>query len=68
MPGITDTKSFRAINAADNIIESVQQQTPMGRLVTPEDVANVVNFLCTPEASMIVGQFIIIDGGAFIMG
>jgi enoyl-[acyl-carrier protein] reductase III len=68
MPGITDTKSFRAINSADDIIESVQQQTPMGRLVTPEDVANVVNFLCTPEASMIVGQFIIIDGGAFIMG
>ncbi|MEC8678118.1 MAG: SDR family oxidoreductase, partial [Candidatus Margulisiibacteriota bacterium] len=36
--------------------------------VTPEDVAQVVDFLCTPAASMIVGQFIIIDGGAFILG
>jgi len=42
--------------------------TPAGRLVTPDDVANVVDFLCTPSAAMIVGQFIIVDGGAFIMG
>ncbi len=68
MPGITDTKSFRAIQNSDEIINSVTEMTPAGRLVSPEEVANVVNFLCTPDASMIVGQFIIIDGGAFIMG
>ena len=68
MPGITDTKSFRAINDSDSIINSVEDRTPSGRLVTPEDVAQVVDFLCTPAASMIVGQFIIIDGGAFILG
>ena len=68
MPGITDTKSFRAIENASSIIESVKKGTPAGRLVTPEDVANVVDFLCTPQASMIVGQFIIIDGGAFVVG
>ena len=68
MPGITDTKSFRAIENSDQIVESVTDQTPAGRLVTPDDVSNVVNFLCSPDASMIVGQFIIIDGGAFIMG
>jgi enoyl-[acyl-carrier protein] reductase III len=68
MPGITDTKSFRAIENAEGIVETVTKQTPTGRLVSPEDVANVVNFLCTPDANMIVGQFIIIDGGAFIIG
>ena len=68
MPGITDTKSFRAINDSDSIINLVEDRTPTGRLVTPEDVAQVVDFLCTPAASMIVGQFIIIDGGAFILG
>jgi enoyl-[acyl-carrier protein] reductase III len=31
--------------------------------VTPEDVANVVLFLCSPAAFMIRGQVIIIDGG-----
>jgi enoyl-[acyl-carrier protein] reductase III len=68
MPGITDTKSFRAIENSESIIGEVESNTPAGRLVTPEDVANVVDFLCTPSASMIIGQFIIIDGGAFIMG
>ena len=68
MPGITDTKSLRAIENVESIIERVRRDTPSGRLVTPEDVAEVVTFLCTPAASMIVGQFIIIDGGAFIKG
>ncbi|MBE3143915.1 MAG: SDR family oxidoreductase, partial [Planctomycetes bacterium] len=37
--------------------------TPAGRLVKPEDVAEVVAFLCTPSASMIRGQVIVVDGG-----
>jgi len=41
----------------------VQQRTPAGRLVTPEDVAQVVAFLCSEAASMIIGQTITVDGG-----
>jgi enoyl-[acyl-carrier protein] reductase III len=37
--------------------------TPAGRIVSPEDVANVVAFLCSEEAFMIRGQTIIVDGG-----
>jgi enoyl-[acyl-carrier protein] reductase III len=40
--------------------------TPAGRVVTPEDVAGVVAFLCSEEAFMIRGQTIIIDGGTSI--
>ena len=36
---------------------------PAGRLVSPEDIANVVAFLCSEEAFMIRGQTIIVDGG-----
>ena len=36
---------------------------PVGRLVTPEDIAGAVAFLCSPDASMICGQTLIIDGG-----
>jgi enoyl-[acyl-carrier protein] reductase III len=36
---------------------------PVGRLVSPEDIAGVVTFLCSPEAEMIRGQTVIVDGG-----
>jgi enoyl-[acyl-carrier protein] reductase III len=36
---------------------------PAGRIVTPEDVAGVVSFLCSPEAEMIRGQTVVVDGG-----
>jgi enoyl-[acyl-carrier protein] reductase III len=36
---------------------------PAGRLVQPEEVAQVVAFLCTPAAAMIRGQTIVVDGG-----
>jgi enoyl-[acyl-carrier protein] reductase III len=36
---------------------------PVGRLVTPDDVAGVVSFLCSPDAEMIRGQTVVIDGG-----
>jgi len=43
-----------------------RQMTPAGRMVTPEDVANVVAFLCSEEAFMIRGQIIVVDGGTSI--
>jgi enoyl-[acyl-carrier protein] reductase III len=54
------TEALRFYTAA---LPSSQQITPAGRMVTPEDVANVVAFLCSEEASMIRGQTIVIDGG-----
>jgi enoyl-[acyl-carrier protein] reductase III len=43
------------------------QTTPAGRLVAPEDVANVVAFLCSEAAFMIRGQIIIVDGGTSLV-
>jgi enoyl-[acyl-carrier protein] reductase III len=40
--------------------------TPAGRMVVPEDVANVVAFLCSEDAFMIRGQTVIIDGGTSV--
>jgi enoyl-[acyl-carrier protein] reductase III len=39
-------------------------QTPVGRMLVPEDIARVVAFLCTDEAQMIRGQVVVVDGGA----
>ncbi len=37
--------------------------TPLGRMGTSEEIANVVSFLCSSKASFITGQDIIVDGG-----
>lgn len=68
MPGVTDTKSFRAVNNVDKVLDEAISRTATGCLCTPEDGANVTAFLCSNQAKMICGQFIIIDGGTFILG
>jgi enoyl-[acyl-carrier protein] reductase III len=64
-PSMVETdalKHFAFMNDLDVIPRAVAN-TPAGRLVTPEDVANVVLFLCSPAAWMIRGQVIVVDGG-----
>jgi enoyl-[acyl-carrier protein] reductase III len=64
-PGVVATDALKHFNslAGKNILEQTAAATPAGRLVTPEDVAGVVAFLCSPEAEMICGQVIVVDGG-----
>ncbi len=50
----------------EGLAEASHYVTPAGRMVTPEDVANVVAFLCSEEAFMIRGQTIIVDGGTSV--
>jgi enoyl-[acyl-carrier protein] reductase III len=65
-PGIVLTDALRhfdAVRRDEHLIERATALCPAGRLVTPEDVANVVAFLCSPAGSMIRGQTIMVDGG-----
>jgi enoyl-[acyl-carrier protein] reductase III len=48
--------------------ERMLRSIPAGRHVLPEDVANLTAFLCSPEAAMIVGQTIVLDGGLSLVG
>lgn len=70
-PGLVETDALRHFSTFDadarTKIEQLAQQTPAGRLCTPEDVAGLVAFLCSPEAKMICGQNIIMDGGHSIL-
>jgi len=70
-PGVVKTEAlqhFDAIRSEEGIIEQAIAATPAGRILTPEDVAGVVGFLCTPAASMIRGQTIMVDGGYTLPG
>jgi enoyl-[acyl-carrier protein] reductase III len=60
---LTDALQHFASMSSPEVIPNAIANTPTGRLVIPEDVAGVVAFLCSPEASMICGQVLVIDGG-----
>jgi enoyl-[acyl-carrier protein] reductase III len=70
-PGLVETDAihhFDIINKEAGLIERAVASTPAGRLVTPEDVAEAVGFLCSPAASMIRGQVLVVDGGYLLAG
>jgi 3-oxoacyl-[acyl-carrier protein] reductase len=46
-------------------IQKIKSMIPMARLGTPEEVARVVRFLCSEDASYITGQVISVNGGMF---
>ena len=60
---VTDALKHFAALGDETVIQRAIENTPAGRLVTPEDVAGVVAFLCSPAAEMIRGQVIVVDGG-----
>jgi enoyl-[acyl-carrier protein] reductase III len=65
-PGVVETdalRHFATLESKENILKRFVAQVPAGRLIQPEEVAQVVAFLCSPAAQMIVGQTIVVDGG-----
>jgi NAD(P)-dependent dehydrogenase (short-subunit alcohol dehydrogenase family) len=63
-PGFIDTPIHPKMGAAgDDVREGARQAIPLGRVGTPEDIANAVAFLASDEASYIVGIELVVDGG-----
>ena len=60
--GVVDTEALDWFPNKEQMLASVKR-TPAGRLVEPEDVAAAVSFLCSPDAAMICGQTLVVDGG-----
>ncbi len=67
--GAVDTDALKKFPPnRDEILETALRRTPLGRLTTPEDVADTALFLCSRLANMIQGQVITVDGGYAIRG
>ena len=61
--GVVETRALEHFPNKDQMLAAAQTRTPAGRMVTPQDIAGAVSFLCSPESDMVRGQTLIVDGG-----
>jgi enoyl-[acyl-carrier protein] reductase III len=61
--GVVETGALEHFPNKEQMIRAAQKRTPAGRMVTPKDIAGAVVFLSSPEADMVRGQTLIVDGG-----
>jgi enoyl-[acyl-carrier protein] reductase III len=61
--GVVETEALDHFPNREEMLHSGKTRTPAGRLVGPDDIAGAVAFLCSPDAQMVCGQTLIVDGG-----
>ena len=63
-PGVISTEMNG--NISEEIMSELKEETPIGRIGTPEDIAETALFLASPKASFITGEVISVNGGFVI--
>jgi enoyl-[acyl-carrier protein] reductase III len=66
--GVVDTDALAHFPNRGELLADFARRAPAGPRLAPEDVANAVYLLCLPEASMINGHTLVVDGGFAISG
>jgi NAD(P)-dependent dehydrogenase (short-subunit alcohol dehydrogenase family) len=68
-PGTLDTEAVRSLfgDGTDAFLASERDGNPSGRNVTHDDYTGLIAFLASPEAQMIQGQVIFVNGGQYIV-
>jgi len=61
--GLVETGALDHFPNRDRMLAYFTQRTPAGRLVEAEDIAAAVTFLCSPDAEMVRGHTLVVDGG-----
>ena len=64
--GVVETGALEHFPNRDAMLD-MGVRNPTGRLVSPDDVARLVTFLCSPDAEMIRGQTVVVDGGGSLL-
>ncbi len=66
--GVVDTDALTHFPNREELLANFAHRTPAGPVLTPADVAGAVYLLCLPEAAMINGHTLVVDGGFCISG
>lgn len=61
--GLVDGRAARLLPDWETLDAAARARTPMGRLVTPDDVASAVGWLASEASSMVTGATLVLDGG-----
>jgi enoyl-[acyl-carrier protein] reductase III len=61
--GVVETEALEHFPNREEMVRAGRERTPAGRLVEPDDVAGAVAYLCSPDAEMVRGHTLIVDGG-----
>ena len=61
--GVVETEALDHFPNREEMLRAGRTRTPAGRLVEPDDIAGAVAFLCSPDARMVRGHTLIVDGG-----
>ena len=61
--GLADQQAERTGKTREEVLEAVGAGRPLGRLAEPEEIANVIAFLCSDRASYVTGAAWSADGG-----
>jgi enoyl-[acyl-carrier protein] reductase III len=66
--GVVDTDALAYFPNREELLADFARRTPAGPVLTPQDVAGAAYLLCLPEAAMINGHTLVVDGGFAISG
>lgn len=61
--GLVETGALEHFPNREEMLRASRKRTPAGRMVEPRDVASAVTYLCSPEAEMVRGHVLVVDGG-----
>lgn len=62
-PGIVETRFSAALHESESARDAALSQIPMNRLAKPDEIAGIVSFLSSEDASYITGETIVVSGG-----
>jgi enoyl-[acyl-carrier protein] reductase III len=66
--GVVDTDAIKYFPNREELLAGQRERSCVGRDLTPDDIADAVYLLCLPEARLIRGQTIYVDGGFSVIG